>query len=86
MDKGQYDQALFDFTKAIELNPKDADAYINRGFVYDKKGQYDQAISNFTKALEINPKYAEAYCNRGIAYGKKGNTVRKSLITIRLFK
>jgi tetratricopeptide (TPR) repeat protein len=63
-----YDQAIYEYTKAIELNPNSAEAYNKRGVAYGKKGQYDQAISDFTKALEINPKDAEAYNNRGIAY------------------
>ena len=53
--KGKYDQAISDFTRALELNPGNARAYDRRGFAYGKKGQYDQAISDFTKALEINP-------------------------------
>ncbi|MGA2468126.1 MAG: tetratricopeptide repeat protein, partial [Thermodesulfobacteriota bacterium] len=71
-DKGQYDQAISDFNKALEINSKYAYAYNNRGMAYRDKGQYDQAISDYNKALEINPKYAYAYNNRGIAYGDKG--------------
>ena len=58
--------------KAIEINPRDADAYLNRGFAYGNKGLYDKAISDFSKATEINPRYAEAYNNRGFTYYKKG--------------
>ena len=50
--KGQYDQAISDFTSAIEINPEYAEAYYNRGVVHAQgKGQYDQAISDFTNAL-----------------------------------
>ena len=28
-DKGRYEDAFIEFTRAIELNPKDADAYFN---------------------------------------------------------
>ena len=59
--KGQYDQAISDFTKALEIIPRFAEAYNNRGNAYAMKGQYDQAISDFTKALEINPRFAGAY-------------------------
>ena len=44
--KGQYSEAITDYKKAIEINPRYAETYINRGFAYAKgKGQYDQAIS-----------------------------------------
>jgi len=72
-DKGQYDQAISDYSKAIEINPGLAEAYINRGNAYSKKGQYDKAISDYSKAIEINPKYADAYINRGLAHNSLGN-------------
>ncbi len=64
----QYDRAIREFTKALEINPKYAVAYNNRGVVYTKKRQYGRDIRDFNKALEINPKYAEAYYNRGNHY------------------
>jgi tetratricopeptide (TPR) repeat protein len=70
-EKGQCDEAISNYTKALEINPRDAEAYYNRGIAYDNKGQYDQAISDYTKALEINPRDAEAYYNRGIVYNRK---------------
>ena len=71
-NKGQLDRAISEYTKALEINPKDAKAYIYRGGAYLGKGQYDQAISEYTKALEINPKDALAYYNRGFVYRDKG--------------
>jgi len=53
--RGQCDQAMSDLTKALEINPRLADAYFNRGDVYLTKGQHNQAISDFNKVLEINP-------------------------------
>ena len=67
-EKGQYDRAIAYFNKAIEINPKLAEAYYNRGLVYKEKGQYDKAISDFTKAIEINPRHADAYYSRGVVY------------------
>ncbi len=71
-DKSKYDLAISDFDKAIEIDPKYAEAYNNRGNAYRGKGEYDRAISDFNKAIEINPGYAGAYLNRGVAYFAKG--------------
>ena len=68
----EYDCAIEDFTKAIELNPNYADAYYNRGLAYQSKGEVDRTIEDFTKAIELNPNYADAYYNRGLAYYDKG--------------
>jgi tetratricopeptide (TPR) repeat protein len=74
--KAEYDAAIFYFSKAIEINPKDAKAYNNRGIAYYNKGEYDRAISDYTKAIEINPGYAMAYINRGVSYNNKGEYER----------
>jgi tetratricopeptide (TPR) repeat protein len=56
-------------SKAILLNPKDAEAYNNRGKAYHGLCDYRKAMDNYTKAIELRPEYAEAYSNRGFAYG-----------------
>ena len=65
---GQYEKAISDFTKAIEIDPQFAQAYNNRGWVYVKKCQYDQALSDFNKSTEIDPGFVEAYFCRAIVY------------------
>lgn len=71
--KSKYDKEIAEFTKAIEINPNDANAYLKRGLAYVKKGNYNQAISDYTKAIEIIPDYIEYYYNRGLIYEKQGN-------------
>jgi len=66
---GFLDEALDAFTKAIELNPKYAEAYCYRGMAYGIFEEHHQAIMDYDKAIELNPKYAEAYYNRGVTYG-----------------
>jgi tetratricopeptide (TPR) repeat protein len=71
--QGKNDEALVEFNKALELNPKSADTYYNRGVIYSKKGMLDEAISDYSKAIESNPDYPNSYYNRGFAYYKKGS-------------
>jgi tetratricopeptide (TPR) repeat protein len=64
----QYEEAIEDYNKAIELNPKNAEAYNNRGNAHSELNKHEEAIEDFNKAIELDPKYAEAYNNRGNAY------------------
>jgi tetratricopeptide (TPR) repeat protein len=66
----QYEKAIEDFSKAIDLNPKYADAYNNRGNAYREIKQHEKAIEDYNKAIEHNPNLAVAYNNRGLAYRK----------------
>ena len=68
MYQDQDDQALSDFTKAVEIDPQCAQAYNNRGWAYVKRGQYDRALSDFNKSTEIDPRFVEAYFCRAIVY------------------
>ena len=72
LQQGEYDQAISDYNKALEITPKYAEAYLNRGIAYRNKGQHDQALSDYGKVLQIDPKDARAYCNRGNAHLEKG--------------
>ena len=64
LKKGDWDQSVFYFNKALEIDPKYADAYYNRGTVYANKGQYNRAISDFNKVIKIKPRHTLAYYNR----------------------
>jgi len=70
-EKGQLDEAITHYQKAIELNPSLASAYCNLGTALRKKGQLDEAITHYQKALELNPSFASAYYNLGVALLKK---------------
>ena len=67
-----WDEAIEEYTQAVELDPKLAKAYNNRGYAYFKKGQWDLAIAELSKAIELDPNHAVAYYNRGYAYLEKG--------------
>lgn len=53
---GGYDIAAADFRKAIELNPKDAEAYLWLGLTLRKQGKNAEARQAFQKSLELSPK------------------------------
>ena len=71
-DKSDFDAAIRDFDKVIELDPNDADAYDIRGRTYAEKGDLDAAIRDFDKVIELDPNNGIGYNNRGVSYSRKG--------------
>jgi tetratricopeptide (TPR) repeat protein len=53
LSKGQFDRAIADFNKALEINPKDALAYYKMAGAYYKKKEYDKCLENAKKAQEL---------------------------------
>ena len=74
----QYDDAVTDFDKAIQLYPQKADAYYNRGLAKFRLGDiqaangnveaarrfYEAGIEDCTQAIKLNPEDTYAYHNR----------------------
>jgi tetratricopeptide (TPR) repeat protein len=50
----------------LSLNDKNADAYFNRGWLYEYKGDLPRAVQDYTKAIELDAKMKDAYFNRGL--------------------
>jgi len=71
LDKGNLDQAIADYTEAIQLKPDFFVAYLNRGTAQRRKGEVDLAIADYTKAIQLKADLYDAFTLRGICYGKK---------------
>ena len=71
-NQGNYDQAIYNYTMALKINPNDAICFNSRGNAYYSKSKYGKAISDYDKAIKINTNYAAAFHNRAVAYYKKG--------------
>lgn len=69
---GDYDGAANGFRKAIELNPKFVDAYVNWGELMEQRGNHEEAIALWQKAVELSPDYAKAHYRLGDAYYGQG--------------
>ncbi len=70
--KGQVDDAILHYQKALEIKPDNASAYTNLGNALLQKGQVDQALADFQKALEIYPNDGDFNYNLGNAFFRKG--------------
>ena len=60
------------YTKAIEINPYNAQFYYYRGLAYNKKTLFPLAIEDFGKAIMYQPNYPSAYASRGFSYYEMG--------------
>ncbi len=71
-----YDLAIAEFSKAIQLKPDDFRAYYNREYAYYNKGEWDKAIADCSEVTRLKPDYVDAYIERGNAYDEKGDSDR----------
>ena len=62
----QYQRALDDIAKAIELNPKELTYRAEQAVINLRVGRYEEALKVLDEVLAIDPKYAEAYRLKGI--------------------
>jgi tetratricopeptide (TPR) repeat protein len=61
------------FTKALELNPRFAPAYEERGLNYYFQEKYDKVVQDFTHYIRLVPNKADAYRMLGMGYLKIDN-------------
>ena len=64
--KGDPRAALKDYTRALELDPKMAEGYSDRGYVLNDLKRADEAAKDFRTALKLNPNFGEAHL--GLAF------------------
>ena len=63
----EYNKAIQDFNKSIELDPNFSDAYNNMGLSYYELKQYSQSLMYFDKAIQLNNQNSMIYVNRGVS-------------------
>ncbi len=67
-----YEKALADYNKSIEIGPHFYKSFYNRGVLYFNQNKYELAMMDFNKSLELNSNNEFAYNNRGLIYYKTG--------------
>ena len=67
-----YNNAIYNLTKAIELDSKKIDYYIERSKIYLKQGLYNRALTDYNKMIELEPNNVSYYKRRGDIYLKQG--------------
>lgn len=71
-----YLQEIETYTQTVRINPNYAEAYYNRGIIYQRLGDKQGAIGDFTEAIRISPSYAKSYHARGLIRAELGDKKR----------
>lgn len=72
LHSGKPKEAFDDLTRAIEIDPRYAEAYTNRGIANSILGDNDASVADFTEAIQIKPQDPIPFTNRGIVYRQLG--------------
>jgi len=58
-DREDNERAMKEYDMAIQLNPKLAQAYMNRATIHTRKGDEDAAMVDVGKAIELEPSFLD---------------------------
>jgi tetratricopeptide (TPR) repeat protein len=75
-EQEEFEQAIEQFNKALEADPKDPVTFYHRGLAYEELEEFDEAIADFTDVLRLEPRNAMAYYHRGNSYRLSGQNDR----------
>ncbi len=64
----EYELAIEDLTKSIELNSTNASAYHSRGMVYYELKDYNLAVNDFKQAINLSHDNPVTFFNLGMSY------------------
>lgn len=73
--RGDFDAAIKEYSKVVELRPDLPEAYNNLGVALKRKGELDKAADGFNKALQRRPDYSAALSNRGWVFAEQSKWV-----------
>jgi tetratricopeptide (TPR) repeat protein len=72
-DKAQMpEKAIAAAKDIVELDPNNADAEYNLGYMYVKEQRFAEAVDVFKRAIELRPDFEHAYMNLGYCYSQLG--------------
>jgi tetratricopeptide (TPR) repeat protein len=66
--KGDYSEAISDYSSAIKLDTENSDYYLERGMLYLKTDMLDHAIRDFKSALNLDNNHYKIWYNLANAY------------------
>ena len=70
LEKNDYDRAIEECKRALEIDPKSVAVHNNLGVLYGMTGKDDEAIAEFKDVVSLSPNEAGAYKNIAIIYSR----------------
>lgn len=71
-ERGEFNNAISEFNKAIAQQPQYPMFYNARGVLWGVRRFYDKALRDFNYTLSLEPNYYKAYLNRASIYTNQG--------------
>lgn len=71
----RYEEALFEYNKAIKLDPENLDIRVKIAKVYSKKGYFSKAFEELRSLKSEHPSYIPARIALGLLHYGKGNAI-----------
>lgn len=72
--QGMYEEALQDYSNALELYPGDAITHLTVGIIGYQLGEFELGIEHFSSAILFDSTMVDAYYGRGLCFKETGNT------------
>jgi tetratricopeptide (TPR) repeat protein len=71
-EQGKRNEAIAEYTAAVDLFPLFYEAIDNRAFTYMELGKYEDALQDFELSLQVNPEGVHAFFSKGECLMKLG--------------
>ena len=85
-ERGDIDEAIAFYQKAVALDVKYAAPHNDLGILYEAKGWLDRAEGEYQNAVTIDPNYEEAHANLALLYERKGELEKAAFHWMRRYK
>ncbi len=74
LERKELDDAETEFRRAIQIDPKNSDAFVSIGTIQLLRSQPTEAVTTFSHAIQLEPEKADGYGGRATAYLALGQT------------
>lgn len=73
--RGDFDEAIVDFSASLALDPKNAAVYVNRAAAFERRFDLAAALADYNSAAALDPKQPWIFLERGKIYKAKHDPV-----------